>query len=116
MRAAPAEVAAVPPLAIGSAPVTLEVRSMLPASIALVIVDQAGSVPLVVSTVLADPIARRSAADAPCLSRSPRVVRALTPGPAGPVLPVSPVVPLSPVRAKERRILSPSPNVPWLST
>ena len=61
-------------MAMGSAPVTLEVRSMLPANMALLIVDHAGSVPLVVRTVLADPIARRSFALAPRFSRSPRVV------------------------------------------
>lgn len=77
----------VPPFASGKAPVTFDVRSIDPASIALVIVDQAGSVPFVVSTVLALPIASREVAlDELRTITSPRVVIGSLRFPASPVL------------------------------
>ena len=68
------------------------------AIIAVAIVDQAGSVPAVVRTVLADPMARRSAAEAPRANRSPRVVSELTPAPVAPCAPTGP-------RGPDRRIV-----------
>ena len=59
-----ADVALVPPLANGKAPVTFDVRSIEPANIEFVIVDHAGSVPFVVRTVFAEPIASLSVAEA----------------------------------------------------
>ena len=73
----PVDAGTAPPatFAMGRAPVTLLAKSMLPANIAFVTVVHAGSVPAVVRTVLAEPIARRSLALAPRFSTSPRVVK-----------------------------------------